>query len=227
LNIARHSAKPGDTVLLAMEYQLYHYGDIERSWADALMLDYVVARDPAFFHELPPLEQWNVFMLTSNARLVRGIKGRFRKERPADLGIYNVENINDWGDQVNHTRAVRPTKRDNILEARASLAYPWAERPKGFAYMESFCAWARAHGVKVLAAFPNLCDQPEYHTPTAQKTAQQIRDFFAGLKVPVVGDYTDSLRPADDFFDTDSHLTQEAALDRSRQLAGQLKPYLK
>jgi hypothetical protein len=44
--------------------------------------------------------------------------------------------------------------------------------------------------------------------------------------VQVIGDYTDALLPADDFFDTHYHLTEEASLVRSRRLAEQLKPYL-
>jgi hypothetical protein len=224
---ARQVAKPGDTVLLSLEYELYNYGRIERAWADALLLDFVVARDPAFFRTLSPLEQWNVFMLTSNARLVRGLKGRSRRDPPpGDMGVYTIENINEWGDQTHQTRAARSQNREAITARKSALAYGLPEQPKGFALIASFCEWARAHNVRVLATFPNLCDQPEYHTPAAQQAAKKIRDFFSEHQVPVVGEYTDSLRPLDDFFDTNSHLTEEAALDRSQRLAAQLKPYL-
>jgi hypothetical protein len=64
LHLAQEAARPGDTVLLIPEYELYTYGKIERASANSLLLDYIVARDPAFFHSLSPLKKWNVFMFT-------------------------------------------------------------------------------------------------------------------------------------------------------------------
>ena len=109
--LAKQAAKPGDTALLTLEYGLFDYRKIEWTWADDLMLDYVVSRDPAFFRTLSLTEKWNVFMLTSSARLVRGIKGRWRNDRPPPgAGIYTVENINDWADQTHQSHAIRPGK---------------------------------------------------------------------------------------------------------------------
>jgi hypothetical protein len=106
------------------------------------------------------------------------------------------------------------------------LAYPLLAGPPARPLIADFCDWARAHQIRVLAAFPNLCDQPEYHGAAAEQNVKLIRELFASLQVPVIGDYTDSLRPADEFFDTTSHLTEEAMLSRTRRLTEQLKPYL-
>ena len=92
--------------------------------------------------------------------------------------------------------------------------------------IQAFCRWADTNHVRVLATFPNLCDQPEYHNRTAEKVAQTIKDSFARLDVPMIGEYTNSLLPPDQFFDTYYHLTQEAALERTRRLAILLKPCL-
>jgi hypothetical protein len=228
LQNAQTVAKPGDTILLSLEYELYNYGKIEPDWADALMLDYIVARDPAFFNGLSLREKWNVFMLTSNARLVRGLKNRFRHNPPfSGVSVYTVENINEWGDQTHHTRAARPQQRESATAKKSALAYGWPDRPNGFPIIASFCAWARAHHVRVLATFPNLCDQPDYRTPEARQRVKKIRDLFAALQVPMISEYTDFLLPADDFFDTNSHLTEEAARASTQRLAEQLKPYLK
>ena len=48
LHLAQAAAKPGDTVLLVLEYELYNYGKVNETWADRLLVDYLVARDPAF-----------------------------------------------------------------------------------------------------------------------------------------------------------------------------------
>jgi hypothetical protein len=229
LYLAKQAAKPGDTVLLTFEYSLYSYRKIEWTAADDLMLDYVVSRDPAFFRTLSPGEKWNVFMLTSSARLVRGIKGRWRRERPpSEQGVYKIENINEWGDQTQHIRSARPQFKEVPLNInmKLELAYGIAPDPPVRPLLAGFCAWARANNVRVLATFPNAVDQSEYYSAVAKQSVETIRKLYSSLGVPVLGDYTDALRPADEFFDTHYHLSEEAAVIRSRKLAEQLKPFL-
>ncbi len=227
LREAQQLAKPGDTILLVLEYELYTYGKVDQGWADALLVDYLVARDPAFFHSLSLPEKWSVFMLTSNRRLIQGLKNRRRTERPLnDLGVYTAGCINQWGDQTGHTQAARPSKPGPALQGKSTLAVGMPEHPNGFPVIAAFCAWARTHHIRVLATYPNLIDQPEYHGPVAQRTAEQIKSFFTRLGVPVVGEYTESTLPADQFFDTVYHLTEEAAQARTRRLAAELKPLL-
>jgi hypothetical protein len=228
LYLAQEAAKPGDTVLLVPEYELYTYGKIERASVDSLLLDYIVARDPAFFHSLSPMEKWNVFMFTPNDRLIHGLKNRFRAPRPLrGKSIYDLRYINEWGDQTHHTEAARPPLRDSLPQMKCALGYGLPPEPKGFAKIEAFCRWARANGIRVLATFPNLSDDSDYHSSAARQEVKTITDFFAGLQVPVIGDYTDALLPADQFFDTIYHPTEEAALARTRRLVEQLKPHLK
>jgi hypothetical protein len=113
------------------------------------------------------------------------------------------------------------------VEWKASLRYGMPEQPKSFPLLEAFCKWAAANHIRVLATFPNLCDGPEYHTPVAKDTAERIKKFFTGLNVPVLGEYTDAILPADQFYDTNYHLTEEAARARTQRLAAKLVPYLK
>jgi hypothetical protein len=227
--LTKQAAKPGDTVLLAFEYELFNYRKIEWTSTDDLMLDYVVSRDPAFFRTLSGGEKWNVFMLTSAARLVRGMKGRGQKDRPSSgAGVYTIENINGWGDQTHHVRADRPQSKAAAFNRnmKVELAYGLDPGPPARSLIAAFCSWARTNNVQVFATFPNAADQPEYHLPPAKQTAETIRDLYTGLGVRVIGDYTDALRPADEFFDTQYHLAEEAAVIRSRKLAEQLKSVL-
>jgi hypothetical protein len=229
LDDARQLAKPGDTVLLVLEYELYNYGKLHPGWADMILLDYIVARTPDYFHRLSLPEQWNVFMFTSNDRIVQSMRNRNRAEPPhTENPIYDVHKLNEWGDQTDHVKTNRPDERGYVLKSRAPLSSGLSKSGSkdAFAVIGRFCRWAEANHVRVLATFPNLCDQPEYHTQTAAKVARTIKDSFARLKVPVIGEYTDSLLPPDQFFDTFYHLTQEAALERTRRLAPLLKPCL-
>lgn len=228
LREAQRLTKPGDILLLVLEYELYKSGKVRRTGTDNLMLEYIVSRDPGFFHTLSPMEQWNLFMLTSNQRLLRGLKNRLWPEADPAFGVYNVRSIDRWGDQTHHAKADRgPEQREAVWRGEPDLRNGLPQHPDGFASIESFCSWAHTQHIRVLATYPNLCDRPDYHLPAARQTAEKIRDFFSGLNVPVIGDYTDSLLPAEEFFDSDYHLTEEGALARTDRLIPQLMPFLK
>ena len=232
LHEAQQVAKPGDTVLLILEYELYDSGNLEQAWVDKVLVDYLVARDPAYLHSRTLAEQWTVFMLMSDNRLLRGLKYRLRHgktegpEQNQD-GPYHVRCIDDWGDQTCNGESARPKYRDRVWLQKSVLAEGLPVSPKGSAAIEAFCQWAKAHNVRVLAAFPNLCYQPEYFGKAAREAIVTITRLFSRLGVPVVGNYTEVILPADQFFDTCYHLTAEAAKARSRRLAAELIPYLK
>ena len=94
-------------------------------------------------------------------------------------------------------------------EAGSALGRGLPEHPQGFDTIEAFCNWAHANHVRVLATFPNMCDEPDYHGPVAQRSARIITDFFARLGVPVIGEYTDALLSQEDFLDTKYHLPRK------------------
>jgi hypothetical protein len=230
LHLVQEAAKPGDTVLLVLEYELYNYGRLEQSWADKILVDHIVARDPAYFHTLSLAEQWNVFMLTPTKRLFDGLKIRFGVNRISHdwaPGPYNSALINDWGDLTGYSKASRPQQKAEVLNWKSGLARGLPENPKGFPLIAEFCRWARTNHIRVLATYPNICDQPDYRAKVAKQVGQTIKDFFAGLDVPVIGEYSDALLPRDEFFDTNYHPTEEAAVERTKRLAAQLAPYLK
>jgi hypothetical protein len=229
LHLAQAAAKPGDTVLLVLEYELYNYGKVSQTWADKLLVDYVVSRDPAFFRRLSPGEQWSVFMLTSYPRLLEGLKNRLRAEEPYQdegRGLYSVGHLNAWGDLTRHTEGHRLADRSGIRKLNAALGRGLPEHPEGLETIAAFCAWARTNDVRVLATFPNLCDQPGYHGPTAARSARIITDFFSQIGVPVIGVYTDALLPEEQFLDTMYHTSEEASVKRTERLILRLKPAL-
>ncbi|MDB6110761.1 MAG: hypothetical protein JWR69_2511 [Pedosphaera sp.] len=228
LNQVKEVARPGDTVLLTLEYELYTYGKLDPGWADKLVVDYIIARDPVFFHGLSRAEQWNLFMLTPAQRLKRGLKNLRKPERRGEnMGVYEASFLNEWGDQTHHLQAARPPKAAQIAQMRSLLGQGLPEVPKGFDAIASFCKWAQTNHIRVLATYPNICEQPEYHLPRAKQAAQTIRDFFTAHNVPVLGDYTEPMLPPDQFFDTMYHLTEEASLTRTRRLLVHLGPCLK
>ena len=222
LRHARQVAKPGDTVLLCLEYELYTYG---KSDVSDTLLDYIVSREPAYFYSVSPLKKWNIFMETSNQRLMQGLNNRRHPE--GNMGGYQSKFINEWGDQTNHPKALQQIEKAvNVKSIKSTLGGGLPERPGGFEVITTFCEWARTNHIRVLATFPNICWRPEYYLPPAQRTAKTIGDFFNGLDVPILGDYTESVLPPDQFFDSPYHLTDEASITRTQQLLKHLAPYL-
>jgi hypothetical protein len=229
---AKQVAKPGDTVLLILEYELYNSGELKQSWVDQVLVDYLVARDPGYLRSRPLAEQWTIFMLMTDQRLVRGLKYRLRHgltEGPEqnEEGPYHVRCIDDWGDQTCNMASARPKDRSRVWSQKSVLGEGLPVNPKGAAAIEAFCQWAKANHIRVLATFPNLCYQPEYYGEAAKRAITTITNLYCRLGVPVVGNYTEVILPPDQFFDTCYHLTAEAAQARSQLLAGELIPFLK
>jgi hypothetical protein len=229
LHQARQIAQPGDTVLLILEYELYTRAGLDPVMADQGFVDYVLARDPAYIPTLPLSEKCNLFMLTSTQRLKKGLKNLAKTDSPASqVGVYDFRFINEWGDQTHNEATNRPPNAQvNILKEDSILALGLPKHPAGFVSIEAFCKWAQSNNIRVLATFPNLCDKPQYHTAVARQTADRIREFYEGIGVPVLGDYSDSTLPPESFFDTMYHLTREASRVRTEKLLTALGPYLR
>lgn len=229
LTLARKAARPGDTVLLALEYELYEAGNTNMDqWADALFIDFLMARDPAYFRSLPVGDQFDLSMRLSRDRLKRGLKGTLRPPPPPEFQEYtpyDSKNVDEYGDMTGHKSARVPSGTPAELEISAALANGLSKARSGMTEIRKFIDWAKTHDVRVLATFPNLCDSPAYDSPKAQSTAEEITGLYQSLGVPTVGDYRGSLLPRSDFYDTYYHLTEEASAERTKRLAVQLKTF--
>jgi hypothetical protein len=140
-----------------------------------------------------------------------------------DTGTYSLRNIDPWGDQTGH----RGPSRLRSTPPSSRLGHQFAYQLSSLPEVKAFCLWAEANHIRVLATFPNLLDDPSYHTPEAKEGIQILERFFGRLSVPVIGQYDDSLLPKDQFLDTIYHLTEEAARTRTQKLAAKLKSYIR
>ena len=229
LGLAKKAARPGDTVLLALEYELYENGDaIMSRWADPLFVDFIMARDPAYFRSLPAGKQFDLAMRMSLDRLKRGLKD---KRRPpqwqgfAEYSPYDPKSVDEFGDMTGNTRTNIPSYAPKTFTASGTLARGLTGTRSGFTEIREFVRWARMNQIRVLAVFPNLCADPAYELPKAQQAAADITAFFESQGVPVLGGYRDGLLPRSEFYDTCYHLTQEAAHARTDRLVPPLRPY--
>ena len=66
-------------MLLVPEYEVLEYGEgNRRSWGSTMYVDYVLARDPGYFHSLPIADQFEIAMMTPFDRLAEGLKSTVR-----------------------------------------------------------------------------------------------------------------------------------------------------
>jgi hypothetical protein len=228
LNRARAVVRPGDTVLLALEYELYEWGDADGArWMDAIYVDYLLSSDPGYFRSLPWTRLFEVAMRQPINQLSRAVRARFNpKPIPRDP-IYDVANLNANGDLTGHIASQRQGRNIDIDHPHAHLINGFMNTAGAWQDIADFCSWAESNRVRVLATFPNLAHRPEYDAPAGQQAPAQIEHFYNTHNVQVVGTAREAMRPPEAYFDTRYHLTEEAAAARTRALIVSLRPILK
>ena len=71
-----------------------------------------------------------------------------------------------------------------------------------------------------------LAENAAYQKPTAIGVEARVRNFYQDLGVPLLGIQADWLYPDSHFYDTNYHLTEEAAQRHSHRLAARLRTWL-
>ena len=231
----RKIARPGDIVLIACEYEFYENGIANYSeWND----DYVLARDPDYFYQMPLLDKIDMATRIDFKRLQTGWRRRdvHYHERPLGGPPYSVytpivpgiDCLDDHGDEVFNTSAARaPSKLGGGERLVPTLVDGLPSTDTlGFNLLAAFFRWAQANRVTVLATFPAITHQPVYDQPKGKQAIQTITRFYADHGVPVIGTAEEAMLPSDQFFDTMYHLTHEAALTRTERFIPELRSYL-
>ena len=231
LHLTRKVCRPGDTVLLAFEYEQYLSGTLTGDTADELLIAYILGHDREYVRSLSLHEQFKLALLTPGDRLRGGLRAVWQKpgrDAAAEAFVHAVlADINSHGDQT----SALPEKRPGHSTVRSMLsyvpAYGFPPLPRGFPPIPEFCEWAKLHHVRVLATFPNICHRPEYDLPAAKQMPAQFRALFASEGVPVLGDLSESMLPEEQMFDSYYHPLRDAALERTRRLLVHLAPFLR
>lgn len=218
LERAKGELRPGDHVLLVLEYMAYQRGATQATY------EYILSRDPAYFRQQDWLD-WARFVLSLEWRSLAELSSNARKlpkdHRWDDPIEESRDDINAWGDQTNHLEQTQVDKR--LIEA---LADP----PQGIPAqeeIEAFLRWAKQNDIQVLVTWPNALYRDEYLQPATLAWIQRLKDFYTQEnQVPVLGDFRASLLPPEQFYDTYYHLLEPTAVERTRRLIPLIRPYL-
>lgn len=226
LHTAQKNLRPGDTALLAIEYQLY-----TEALGSEPHDDYVLARDPDYFRQMSWWSKLEMATRIPFKRFQKGFRNRQKPEatpRPHPPYTNGASYLNENGDELGGVKELRPATGatfDVVVRVLAD-GLP-SDQTAGFAALADFITWAQAHQITVLATFPNIIYQPAYEGPNAQKALATITHFYTSRGVPVIGTAREAMLPRDQFFDTIYHLMREPAIARTERLVPELRPYLK
>lgn len=219
LDQAREVARPGDRILLALEYDLYLDDGIPRF----VQLDYIFSRDPDYLRRTSPWVALRLAMSPDAVRLWTGIQARFRPPVRVE-GSYNSRTLNHRGDETNNVQERRsPADSTRVANAeplplyRSGESYAWG-------VLDDFLSWAEGAGVSVAATWPATLYFPEYEQPEAV-LAGEIREFYRERGIEVVGSPQDFWYRSGDMYDTHYHLASQAARKNGRRLAELLREH--
>lgn len=212
---ARSVTKPGDTVLLALEYELYA-ADGE---PNEVLIDHVLAYDPEFFYALDWFEQARIIFSMRRGRLIDGLLSRLGILPPPPFGASLIaERFNTNGDIVANLasastidrklaeRREGPSNLKGVLSAHAAEV------------LTNFSQWCKANRVTLLATYPATIHFPEYDLPPKKQVFERVAQFYPQIKVPTLGSPLTFMYARSAFFDTTYHLHSTAAVHRTQQL---------
>jgi len=200
---AKRILRPGDTVILLLEYQ--HYFSTEPSWT---LADYVIPHDLAYLQTLPPQELTALLGNLTVGEYARKIVDRWYGAL-AD-GSLALEAINDAGDLIVNNQRDQKDYQKEALNRYPVMGAQILRKPSKDKIAD-FVRWCKSNGIYVVAGFPAFLDYPEYHTAPSSNFFSDIKEFYLSLGVPTLGSPSDYFFPKNMFFDTWYHMNAEGA----------------
>jgi len=218
---ARQAVRPGDWVLLPLEYPQYH----DRFEVNQVFLEYWLSHPVTY--GLNPIRLLRILTETPLLRVLQGYQGV-----PAGFqvaGLYGPQHLDAHGDQLMSAREQRSEALFN--GARNSGIQRYGAQANAFngswAMWKAFADEVRASGGCAVFVPPAMLDREQYHSdPVESAFYRGLPDEAARHGLLYVGEPLAFLYPTEAFFDTNYHLTAEMRLVHTQRLASLLSPAL-
>lgn len=221
---ARPWLKPGDIVLLPLEYEFYTYQKIPN---DAY-LSYVLARDPQHLYSVDFLTQFRFITGVSFERLRLGILAKLHTPELGNAN-YQSKNLNEYGDETSNLK--NETTKEQLTkvskEQPMTIIKGNIESTYGMNMIRDFTYWCQQNNITVLATWPNTIKFEVYSGQSQQAFFQSIEQFYKKLGVPVLGKPEEFMYEKSMIYDTSYHLNDQGVSQRTQQTIKLLEPYLK
>ena len=215
-------ARPGDVIVLPLEYSMYDYDGFPAGG----LIDYVFARDPDYFKKQSVLEKGKFVLGVDVIRLAKGIKNKYLIADEYSNAGYQSRTLNENGDETNN-------KHENSSQLAAILRFiPIHQLAKGIGkdttsweQLDNFTTWCNQNKIAILVTYPSVLYNNAYFSDTAQKTINQINEFWKTRGIMILGTYDESVYAPEYIYDTAYHLNDLGTEKRTRQLIKYLRPH--
>jgi hypothetical protein len=218
---AERDLKPGDSVLLTLEYFLL----FRRNGMDPFLVDYIYARDPSYIGTLPVGERLALPLRLSPYRLALGLINRINPS-VAKHWLGPVRNplrlTTPLGDAIYETSA--QTKLDIERVTQRIDFDPRGPDPAQLADIAEFASWCHSHGVRLVLSYPPFAWGPDLNEPSARAFLTDLERFYSSTGALVQGKPEDFFYAASWFQDTRVHLKTKYAEQHTLQRVELMRP---
>lgn len=223
LDEPKNYLKPGDIVLLPLEYNLYISGnDIQD-----LYLRHVLSNDTVYFSNLNELEKINhivklpltdIFMSiytgSSKDEIVNSLK-----QKSYGKNCYTGFTLNEYGDETCNI-GVKPSAK--FFDQFAIPAH--YEIDKGNA-IESFINWCNVHNIQVIGLYPVMERREEFYSGKYRRFFDAVKEYYRNQKTAILGSPYEAMLPNRLMFNSNYHPSDEGRKYRTEQVISLIKPY--
>jgi hypothetical protein len=221
LEFARRLARPGDTVLMPLEYGLY-----EVSAADirqGLLHPYRVSYDRATLLRFPLRELAEAVFQFDLPYLAGALAEMGLDAAGVQRGL-NVDVMTPQGDLRDQTAEKGELYRDAIQREEFRLPHAGDFRISAAVRGElsAFFDWARENRIGVIGTLPTTFDD----RPVGDAIVQRIAEFYRSQGEKFVALPNRSQYPRSCFFNTQFHLIERCQIAHSEAVAGLVAPLL-
>jgi len=215
LNKSQKVLNRGDIVILPIEYDFYQ-SDGKPSGTYS---DYILSRDVMYFQNLSLIDKFMVISRLSVNRLHKGLIFHFNNKLPPTKGVYGVQNINSYGDQIN-IEVEKMTKREfTVLNTLSPGLISTPEISSDFIQtMDKYIDWAKNNDVCIIAMPPNYMFFNEYKEKKYMEFLSNIKSFYDFKGVPFLGNPSEYMFDKKFYFNTIYHLNDDGVQKRSLQV---------
>ncbi len=212
---ARRHARPGDTVLLSIEYRVLHVTDDRppdlgwkyfTTWDRAYYADLGIPGAFRALYRIPFAGLWE-------SRLAWQRQDSYREVLANSYDVMALTPEGDLHESIGN--------RGELIGNVAIQFLPPSARSKEL--LTAFAGWARDHGVDVLATYQAAALNPPDHW-RAKDYFAQLSAWWASTGIPAAGSPDAALWPSAMFMDTLQHAGPAAAYQHSVRIAAALRP---
>lgn len=217
---ARRAIRPGDWVLLPLEYPLYH----DRQRIGYALLDYWLSHPSLRSVGLLPAELLQLLWQTPLARVWEGYRGL-----PAGFavhGLYGVHNMNAYGDQIDTGRSLQQQWMREMVEQSDVARYGALATPRhaNWRQWRALAEEVKAAGGCAIFIPPVMLERAAYRQGDEAAYYRDLPEQARAQGLRFLGEPFDFMYPLDHFFDTSFHLTAEARTAHTDRVVRLVRP---